>query len=63
MFFNTRELGSLSRGKLQLMHAALYQRINNVNNYGVRSSWNPTERDGIFYQKNPLLYTLLEYQE
>jgi hypothetical protein len=41
----------------------LYHRINNIYNYGVRSSWNPTERDEIFYQKNPLLYSLLEYQE
>lgn len=42
--------------------ATLYHRINNIYNYGVRSSWNPTERDEIFYQKNPLLFTLLEYQ-
>lgn len=42
--------------------ANLYHRINNIYNYGIRSSWNPTERDEIFYQKNPLLFTLLEYQ-
>ncbi|MFO7969265.1 MAG: hypothetical protein R6U15_04025 [Candidatus Izemoplasmatales bacterium] len=39
---------------------ALY-RINNIYNYGVRATLNPTERDEIFYQKNPLLYSLLEY--
>lgn len=41
----------------------LYHRAYNIFNYGERASYNPTERDEIFYQRNPLIFTLLEYQE
>ncbi len=42
-------------------HMTATYRINNIYDYGIRTSLNPTERDEIFYQKNPFIHTLIEY--
>lgn len=47
----------------ETFHMTALYRINNICNYGIRATLNPTERDEIFYQKNPLLYSLLEYSD
>lgn len=37
--------------------------IHNIYDYGNRAHYNPTDRDEIFYQRNPLIFSLIEYKD